>query len=83
MQQSDSTSANQGPSLMSPGEVAEVIRVSVDTVDQLCRRDPTFPKPFQVSPRRKYFERAEVEAWLRSRKVAPAMHGAVAPLLTR
>jgi predicted DNA-binding transcriptional regulator AlpA len=52
--------------LMSTDEVAKAIRVSVDTVEKLYRKDPSFPQPFRVSPRRKYWDRAEVEKWFQA-----------------
>lgn len=51
-------------------EVADRLRVTRATVYQIIARDPTFPRPFHVTPHAPRFRKEEVEAWLEQRTAA-------------
>ena len=53
--------------LMVRAEVAQLLRVSVRTVDRLSIEDLEFPAPMRIGRRRVAYRRAEVEAYLRGR----------------
>jgi prophage regulatory protein len=56
------------------GSVAHLTGDSVSTVWRRTREDPTFPKPFKLSPQTTVWNEAEVIAWLESKR-QPAARG--------
>lgn len=50
--------------------VAELLSESVTNVWRRTREDPTFPKPFKLSPQSTVWNEAEVLAWVKAKWVA-------------
>ena len=48
-------------------EVAELLNVSRQRVDQLVKTDPTFPAPDEVLKAGRVWRRTRIEEWMRSR----------------
>lgn len=57
--------AEQESLVMTTLEVCELLRISRSTINQLRRKEPTFPKPLGfIDPSRKQlFDREQVLAW--------------------
>lgn len=54
--------------LLSPRDVAEMLKISTVSVDRLRRDDPTFPAPIMVRLRRSRWDRVAIQEWLVSRR---------------
>jgi predicted DNA-binding transcriptional regulator AlpA len=52
---------------MTSSQVAKLLGVSRQRVDQLVKTDPTFPPPALVLPSGRVWERAAVERWGREK----------------
>jgi predicted DNA-binding transcriptional regulator AlpA len=50
---------------MSAAEIAELLGISRQRVDQIAKTDPTFPQPVVVLRRIRVWETAAVEKWAR------------------
>lgn len=56
--------------LMTVGDIAETLRLSVATVWRKIRAGD-LPQPFYVAERRPRWHRADIESWLASRSATP------------
>jgi predicted DNA-binding transcriptional regulator AlpA len=51
---------------MTSSQVADLLGVSRQRVDQIVKTDPTFPAPALVLPSGRVWEKADVEKWARA-----------------
>jgi predicted DNA-binding transcriptional regulator AlpA len=56
-----------GMELMTSSQVADLLGVSRQRVDQIVKTDPTFPQPAAVLPSGRIWERADIERWAREK----------------
>lgn len=52
-----------------PKYAAEYIGVGLSTLWRYAKIDPTFPKPAHISARLTLFKRADLDAWVESRRM--------------
>jgi predicted DNA-binding transcriptional regulator AlpA len=52
---------------LSPKQTATKLNISITTLWRLERTDPTFPRKKAISPNRRVYSLAELEAWLAGR----------------
>ena len=50
--------------LLTASEVAARLRIARQTIYELLKRDPGFPRPLRIMPRAPRWRAADVEAWL-------------------
>ena len=51
--------------LMSANEIAALLKISRQRVDQIAKSDPSFPKPTAILSGIRVWETADVEKWAR------------------
>lgn len=63
--------------LLSRSQFARHYGLSPATIDRLAVVDPVFPHPIRFSPRKAYWRRDEIEAWVEHRKKEPLGVGSI------
>ncbi|MGO9077959.1 MAG: helix-turn-helix transcriptional regulator [Streptosporangiaceae bacterium] len=58
---------HDSPDFMTPAEVMDYLGVSRQTLDR-WRREQFGPASFLLTPRKRYYRRSEVDAWLAQRE---------------
>jgi hypothetical protein len=53
--------------LVGPGQIAEMLDLSRQRVDQLTREDPTFPEPEAELPAGRVWTRAAIMKWAKAK----------------
>ncbi|MGX5658173.1 helix-turn-helix transcriptional regulator [Castellaniella ginsengisoli] len=58
------------PAVLRPSQAATYIGMSVPSFWRYAKLDPNFPQPFKIGPNATAVMRADLDAWLKSKREA-------------